>query len=113
MITLYGIKNCDTVKKARRALEAQHTEYAFHDFRADGLVKADITRWLKNTDWETLLNQRSTSWRKLSDDQKSNINESKAIALMLENPTLIKRPILESSADILVGFKEGNYKNII
>ena len=94
MTILYGIKNCDTVRKARKWLEAQGIEYTFHDVRSDGLDKKDLSAWVKSVGWEVLLNRRGTTWRQLSDAEKESINEANAIQLKLAKPTLIKRPVL-------------------
>ena len=110
---LYGIKNCDTVKKSHRWLEAQQIEYTFHDFRVDGLTKDMLEDFLKHVDWEILLNKRGTTWHKLSENQKQNITKQKAMALMVENPTLIKRPVLVHKEEYLVGFNENNYENTL
>jgi len=110
-IILYGIKNCDTVRKARRWLETQQIEYTFHDFRLDGLTKELLKDFLKHIDWELLLNKRGTTWRKLSENQKRDINNQKAISLMHENPTLIKRPVLNHEGKYLVGYNEDKYEN--
>tara|TARA_R110000868_G_scaffold8205_6_gene42683 strand:+ start:40 stop:378 length:339 start_codon:yes stop_codon:yes gene_type:complete len=107
---MYGIKNCDTVKKAKKFLDAQSIDCDFHDFKAEGLSKATLVNWLKSTDWEILLNRRGTTWRKLSDTDKETINKTNAIKLMLEQPTLIKRPVLEYKNKIYVGFDEAIYK---
>ena len=112
-IILYGIKNCDTVKKARRWLEAQQIEYAFHDFRVDGLSQDMLKDFLKQVDWETLLNKRGTTWRKLSENQKQGISKQKAIALMYENPALIKRPVLYYEGEYFVGFSENKFENTL
>ena len=109
-IILYGIKNCDTVKKARRWLEAQQIEYSFHDFRVDGLTKELLKDFLKHIDWETLLNKRGTTWRKLPENQKQGISKQKAIILMHENPSLIKRPVLDHKGVYLIGFSENKYE---
>jgi arsenate reductase len=109
MPTLYGIKNCDTVKKARRWLEANDVDFQFHDVRADGLEQATIESWLNTVSWETLLNKRGTTWRKLDDPRKEQLDQTIAIELILANPTLIKRPVLTQNNDCLVGFKEANY----
>jgi Spx/MgsR family transcriptional regulator len=109
-IILYGIKNCDTVKKARRWLETQQIEYTFHDFRVDGLTKDMLKDFLKHVEWETLLNKRGTTWRKLSENQKQGISNQKAIALMHDNPTLIKRPVLNHKGVYLIGFSENKYE---
>jgi arsenate reductase len=114
MITLYGIKNCDTVRKACKWLDANGLEYHFHDFRKDGLTATKIKQWTKTVDWELLLNRRGLTWRQLSDDEKADLNKSKAVRLMAEKPTLIKRPVLEMDIEkgdaVMVGFKEEIYK---
>jgi arsenate reductase len=112
-IILYGIKNCDTVKKARLWLEAQQIEYTFHDFRVDGLTENMLKDFLKHVDWETLLNKRGTTWRKLSENQKQNITKQKAMVLMAENPSLIKRPVLNHKGKYLIGFNENKYENTL
>jgi len=106
---LYGIKNCDTVRKARRWCEANNVEFQFHDFRADGLDEETINGWLKYVSWEVLLNKRGTTWRKLEDPRKEQLDQSIAVELMLEHPTLIKRPVLSGSSGCKVGFKEADY----
>jgi len=111
-IVLYGIKNCDTVKKARRWLETQQIEYLFHDFRVDGLDRDMLEDFLKHVDWETLLNKRGTTWRKLPGDQKENLNKTKIVELILEHPTIIKRPVLCHGTDVFAGFSEDNYMKI-
>jgi len=108
-MVLYGIKNCDTVKKACRWLEANDVAFDFHDFRADGLDQATIESWLQTVSWEVLLNKRGTTWRKLDDPRKDDIDEAIAIELMLSNPTLIKRPVVTVNNDCMVGFKEADY----
>lgn len=109
MITVYGIKNCDTVKKARRWLETNGVAFQFHDFRVDGLDEATMNNWLKYVSWETLLNKRSTTWQQLDDFRKERLDQAIAIELMLANPTLIKRPVLTNHSTCLVGFKEADY----
>ncbi len=111
-IILYGIKNCDTVKKARCWLETHEIRYTFHDFRADGIDKEMIKDFLKQIDWQTLLNKRGSTWRNLSENQKNNIDESKPLELMIEHPTLIKRPILDHDNKYSVGFSENQYEKI-
>ncbi|RKZ80028.1 MAG: ArsC family reductase [Gammaproteobacteria bacterium] len=106
---LYGIKNCDTVRKARRWLDANGVDFQFHDFRADGLDEATINAWLTTVSWEILLNKRGTTWRKLDDPRKDQLDQATVIELMLENPTLIKRPVLSDDTDCMVGFKETDY----
>ncbi len=109
MTTLYGIKNCDTIKKARKWLEAHGVDYRFHDFRADGLDEKRLRGWVKQLGWETLLNRRGTTWRKLPEADREGIDAARAIELMLEQPALIKRPVLEHGKDVCVGFKEEEY----
>lgn len=109
-LTLYGIKNCDTVRKARKWLQANQPQVTFHDFREDGLDKDQLTSWVAMAGWETLFNKRSTSFRNLSDADKSDIDEDKAIELMLAHPTLIKRPVLVGADKLQVGFKEAQYQ---
>jgi len=113
MVTLFGIPNCDTVKKARRWLDAQHVDYLFHDFRADGIEASLLKRWLKKVDWTTLLNQRSRTWRELKDNDKENLNADKAIRIMLNHPSIIKRPVLVTNSDIAVGFDEKVYRTLL
>jgi len=110
MLTLYGIKNCDTVKKARKWLDQSNTTYQFHDFRTDGLTLAQLTDFAARTDWNTLLNRNSTSWRQLSSDQQSDLTQEKALLLMLNTPTLIKRPILDTGDKLIVGFTAERYQ---
>lgn len=112
MLTLYGIKNCDTVKKARHWLEDHGVEYQFHDFHQDGLDKKLLSNWVEQLGWEAVVNKRSTTWRNLSDKDKELSSNQQAIKLLLANPTLIKRPITQSSKILLVGFKEEEYKKI-
>ncbi|MEN8170163.1 MAG: ArsC family reductase [Pseudomonadota bacterium] len=113
MNTLSGIKNCDSVKKARKWLEAQNVDYRFHDFRSDGLEQQKLQQWNKVVGWEILLNRRGTSWRQLPQPVKDNIDESSALSLMLENPTLIKRPVLElDDGSVHVGFKAEEYTRL-
>lgn len=111
MITVYGIKNCDTVKKARRWLEANDVTFQFHDFRDNGIDEKMINFWLQSVSWETLINKRSTTWRKLDQIQRDTINRESAIALMLAIPSIIKRPVLVKNDTILVGFDEEIYKS--
>ena len=112
MITLYGIKNCDTVKKSRRWLENNSIDYKFHDFREDGLDKKQLTTWVKKLGWEVIVNKRSTTWRNLSEKEKDISSNSLAIKLLLENPTLIKRPVVQSKNKLFVGYKEDEFKQL-
>lgn len=110
---IYGIKNCDSVKKAKRWLDAHNVVYHFHDFREAGLDESTIRQWLESVDWEDLVNKRGTTWRNLEDKQKTDLSEASAIELMLENPTLIKRPVAVSNATTLVGFNEQQYQQLL
>lgn len=111
-MTLYGIKNCDTVRKARKWIENHQLPVNFHDFRDDGLRQEDLELWCNTLGWETVFNKRSTSFRALSDADKTDINQIKAIKLMLAQPTLIKRPVLVAGEHVLVGFNEADYKRV-
>ncbi len=104
MITIYGIKNCDTCRKARKWLDAQNIEHRYHDFRADGLDEKTLSAWIEAVSWETLLNRRGTTWRKLPEAVRYGLTPDSAAALMLENPTLIKRPVFDASGTYMVGF---------
>lgn len=109
MITLYGIKNCDTVKKARKWLEQNNVDYTFHDFREDGMNGVPLADWLGEFGWEQVLNRRSTSWRELSDAQKNALDNASAQVLANDMPTLIKRPVMTRGNDTLFGFKADSY----
>ncbi|MCC6788720.1 MAG: ArsC family reductase [Hyphomonadaceae bacterium] len=108
-ITIYGIKTCDTMKKARAWLDDHGVAYAFHDYKTEGIDKASLERWAKEVSWEILLNRAGTTFRKLPDAQRENVTEKKAIALMLEQPSMIKRPVLDVGGKLLVGFKPDIY----
>lgn len=110
MPVLYGIKNCDTVKKARKWLDSQSIDYTFVDFREDGLNQEKVEAWLSQTDWTNLLNKRSTTFRNLSEDQKNSLSEQTMLPLVLEQPTLIKRPVLEHEGTLQIGFKAEQYQ---
>ena len=111
MLTLYGIKNCDTVKKARAWLDQHGISYQFHDVRADGLSAEQLQNFAARVDWSVLLNRTSTSWRKLSSEQQTDLTEHKAIQLIVNTPTLLKRPVLDTGELLLVGFKEQDYQD--
>ena len=111
-VTLYGIKNCDTVRKARRWLDNHNISYDFHDFRADGLSKTKVNQWLKEIGQETLVNRRGTTWRKLSDEQKAVSSKAAIADLLVEQPAIIKRPVLDNNGVLHVGFNETDYKNL-
>ena len=105
-LTVYGIPNCDTVKKARVWLADKGADFTFHDFRKDGLRQDMVTRWLATQPMDKLLNKRGTCWRKLSDADKANADDAHLIALMLANPTLIKRPVIEAGDKVTIGFTD-------
>ncbi len=112
MTTLYGIHNCDTVKKARKWLEQNNIEHQFHDFRKDGIDVEQVTQWVENLGWESLVNKRSTTWKGLAEDTKAALNDQSVVSLILEQPTLIKRPLLEQKGALSVGFKAPQYEEI-
>ena len=112
MNTIYGIKNCDTMKKARAWLDARKIAYAFHDYKSQGIDRARLEKWVKALGWETVLNRAGTTFRKLPDPDKENLTEKKAIALMLAQPSMIKRPVLEKGAKLLAGFKPELYEKL-
>ena len=103
MITLYGISNCDTVKKARKFLDDRAVDYRFHDFRKDGLTSKQVQTWLRQLDIDTLINKRSRTWKELSAKQRAAVETGDAVAVVVENPTLIKRPLMEISRGKTVG----------
>ena len=109
-IILYGIPNCDTVKKARVYLDGRGVAYHFHDYKKAGVTTADLERWSKQVGWEKLLNKAGTTFKKLPDADKVDIDETKAIALMLANPSMIKRPVVEGGETLLVGFNPAAYE---
>lgn len=109
-ITLYGIPNCDTVKKARRWLDAAGVAHGFHDFRKDGLDPARLQRWIDTLGWEKLLNRSGTTFRKLPDAAKEGLDAAAAKALMLEQPAMIRRPVVESADGVSVGFSADDWQ---
>ena len=110
-LTIYGIKNCDTMKKARAFLDKAGVAYAFHDYKIAGIEKGKLEGWAKKVGWETLLNKAGTTFRKLPDKDKEGLTETKAIKLMLAQPSIIKRPVLElGGGKLLVGFKPEQYE---
>jgi arsenate reductase (glutaredoxin) len=113
-ITIYGIKNCDTMKKARAFLDKHRVDYSFHDYKTAGIERERLERWSKKVGWETLLNRAGTTFRKLPDKDKAGLTADKAIALMLEQPSMIKRPVLElGGGKIVVGFTPENYETAV
>jgi Spx/MgsR family transcriptional regulator len=109
---LYGIPNCDSVKKARRWLDDRGISYRFHDFRADGLTREQVADWLAALGWETLVNRRSSSWKALSEGARAAMSDDSAITHILEAPTLIKRPLLARGDTLTVGFSETAYRDL-
>jgi Spx/MgsR family transcriptional regulator len=109
-ITLYGIPNCDTVKKARAWLDAHGVAYEFHDYKKAGIAAAKLKTWSKALGWESVLNRAGTTFRKLPDAEKAGLDQAKAIALMLEQPSMIKRPIVEYKGGLLLGFKQTEWE---
>jgi arsenate reductase (glutaredoxin) len=110
LITIYGIKNCDTMKKARAWLDKRGVAYAFHDYKARGIESDRLEQWSKKAGWESLLNKVGTTFRKLPDKDKNGLTEKKAIALMLAQPSMIKRPVLDIDGKLLVGFEPEDYE---
>jgi arsenate reductase len=109
-VTIYGIKNCDTMKKARAFLDKKGVAYVFHDYKTMGIDRGKLEGWAKKAGWETLLNRAGTTFRKLPDKDKESLTEKKAIALMLAQPSMIKRPVLEAGGGkVVVGFRPDDY----
>jgi arsenate reductase (glutaredoxin) len=108
-ITIYGIKTCDTMKSARAWLEAHAVPYVFHDYKVRGIDHGTLQAWARLVGWETLLNRAGTTYRKLSDASKADLDQSRAIALMLAQPSMIKRPVLEADGRLIVGFTPETY----
>lgn len=106
---MYGIKNCDTIKKAKKWLEANELEFTFHDHRVNGLDKAQLLTWCETLGWEQVLNKRGTTYRQLTDEQKAGLTEATAIELLMAQPAMIKRPILEVGEQLILGFKADIY----
>ena len=109
MITIYGIKNCDTMKKARAWLDGQGVAYAFHDYKVAGIERTRLAGWARQVGWERLLNRAGTTFRKLPERDREELDERRAIALMLAQPAMIKRPVLELGERLLVGFEPETY----
>ena len=109
MTILYGIRNCDTMKKARSWLHTRGVSYEFHDYKVAGIDRARLERWCGQVGWETLLNRAGTTFRKLPEAQKAPLDERRAVALMLQQPSMIKRPVLEWGEQLLVGFRPDEY----
>lgn len=112
MTTLYGIKNCDSVKKARSWLDKEGIDYRFHDVRVDGLTTEQVAAWLEQLTPEKLVNKRSTTWKQLPEAEKTRVDRGEAVTLILQHPTLIKRPLLEHGGKSYAGFTAEQYQNI-
>jgi Spx/MgsR family transcriptional regulator len=110
---MYGIPNCDTVKKARDWMEVTETPYEFHDFKKEGVDRARLQEWEKVVGWEVLLNRRGTTFRKLEESRKSGLDAAKAIALMEEQPSMIKRPVVEWGGGVMVGFDQDEWRRVL
>ncbi len=109
MLRIYGIKNCDTMKKAFAWLDAHSVAYEFVDYKKAGVAASHLPDWNRRAGWKTLLNTRGLMWKKLSDEQRANVDETKALALMAEYPSLIKRPVTDTGKSLLVGFDSERY----
>lgn len=112
-ITLFGIKNCDTVRKARRWLDSKELHYQYHDFRDDGLSLETVERWLDHIPAEDLLNRRSTTWKNLDEATRASLDPAGIPALLVAHPTLIKRPVLENDGRLITGFNEKTWQQLI
>ena len=111
-VVLYGIKNCDTIKKAKKWLDSNGVEFTFHDYRQDGLSDALLCTLESSLGWEAMLNKRGTTWRKLPEDVKTSVDKQSAINIMLENPAIIKRPILDTGNTLELGFSTTAYEQL-
>ena len=113
MIKIYGIPNCDTMKKAMKWLDKNKLMYEFHDYKKWGAPEQELKLWVKNVGWEVILNKRSTTWKNLSDKKKKSLNEYASIQVMMDNPSSIKRPVLVDGKTLIVGFKEEEYETLL
>ena len=111
-VTIYGIRNCDTMKKARAWLDEREIPYRFHDYKTDGIDRAHLETWTAKAGWEVVLNRAGTTFRKLSENERTGLTREKAISLMLAQPSMIKRPVLEAKGKLTVGFKPEEYKKL-
>lgn len=109
MIKVFGIKNCDTMKKAFKWLDENHIEYSFHDYKKEGMDATLAKEWIEQLGWEKVINKKGTTWRKLSDQEKSDMNNENAITAIVSQPSMIKRPLVLSNNDIILGFKAEEY----
>lgn len=110
-ITVFGISNCDTVKKARKWLDAQSVSYDFHDYKKKGIDEDTLNAWCNELGWEALVNRRGTTWRKLDDAQKADLNQASAVSLMQENTSLIKRPVVQTKNTLMLGFNAEEFES--
>jgi len=113
MITLYGIPNCDTIKKARRWLDEHAIVYHFHNYKKQGVDETQLNLWCAQVSWEVLLNKRGTTWRQLPETEKREINETTVIQLLIKNPSMIKRPVLVTEKHVEVGFDQDRYQQLL
>lgn len=112
-MTMYGIRNCDTIKKARAWLESQGVDYRFHDYKSEGIAREQLEAWCREMGWEAILNRSGTTFRKLPESEKADLNEGRAIALMLAQPSMVRRPVLEAGGKLLVGFNPDQYADAV
>lgn len=112
-VTIYGIKVCDTMKKARAWLDAHDIAYTFHDYKVQGIERGLLEEWVRVVGWEKLLNRAGTTFRKLPDADKTGLDEAKAVSLMLAQPSMIKRPVLDASGTLILGFKPDTYERAL
>jgi arsenate reductase len=113
MLTIFGIKSCDTCQRARRFLDSRDLQYRFHDVRIDGLNIQMLERWSDHVDWEKLVNRKSLTWRKIPESDRNNLNRSRALALLMDYPTLLKRPIFEADGFFALGFSEKRFDDFL
>ena len=113
MLTIYGIKNCDTVKRARKWFASRQVEHRFHDFRTDGLTDHLVKNWIFKTGWEALVNKRSLSWRMLDDTTRDRLSDGNIVCVLTETPTLIKRPVVTYQNQLIIGFKEDQFTTLL
>ncbi len=112
-LTIFGIKNCDTMKKAMKWLDDNGVPYHFHDYKKEGVPEASLQQWLEALGWETVINKRGTTWRKLDDATKDTMDADKAVTVALENPSIIKRPILQNDKILTAGFKADEWQALL
>jgi arsenate reductase len=113
MIKIYGIPNCDTMKKAMKWLNDHKLAFEFHDYKKWGVPEEELKQWVKNAGWEVVFNKRSTTWKNLDEKIKGNLSESSAVCIMLENPSAVKRPVLIDDHKLIIGFKEAEYETLL